>query len=162
MSTETPQRCERVLPLTTSLLSTNIQMANTDTEKAASDVQLLAAVSRQRSPAEFIFSNALLRDLIIPYCSPATLVRLLRVCTTPHAAVPGHISRTFDINELLLHYFDAPPAFRSLGCSHRGSVCIGIPGTNSVQAQPSADIRRNAGQRRSRRVVAVAARRMRL
>lgn len=61
-----------------------------------------------------VLLNALIRDCLLPLCSPATLVHLSYVCRSLHTAVSSYITRTYDINKLLHRFFEEHLAFRSL------------------------------------------------
>ncbi|EKM58749.1 uncharacterized protein PHACADRAFT_248812 [Phanerochaete carnosa HHB-10118-sp] len=64
--------------------------------------------------SERILTNDLLYDLILWFSTPSALMRLSRTCHAAHAAVRSHITRSFNINAHLSHFFTSPLAFRSL------------------------------------------------
>lgn len=90
---------------------------------------IVASFSRQSQASAFILSNVLLLDRILPSCSPATFMRLSRVCRFLRAAVAAHITHTFDINRHLRRFFGNPLGFRSLQ-ARTGAL---IAGSHAVQ-----------------------------
>ncbi|KAI1785863.1 hypothetical protein LXA43DRAFT_875556, partial [Ganoderma leucocontextum] len=76
--------------------------------------------------------------------SPATLLRLLRVCRGTQAAVNSHFRRAFNISKLLSHFFSEPPLFRSLqartGTLISGSLALQFLQRSPMDPMPGLDI----------------------
>ena len=84
------------------------------TVEDSSIIQQLSVLALHRNVAGYMFANSSIRDRIIPYCSPATLIRVSWTCHELHRVVQDYFTQTYDINKHLRRFVDDPVAFRSL------------------------------------------------
>lgn len=68
-------------------------------------------------------------DNILDYCTPLAIFRLKTTSYAANKAVHGYITRTFDINSHLEHFFDDPISFRVLQARTNAIVS----GSNALQ-----------------------------
>ncbi|KAI0076955.1 hypothetical protein K474DRAFT_1179966 [Panus rudis PR-1116 ss-1] len=78
------------------------------------ETQLQCGVPSASSTFTKVITNDLLYDIIFDYCTPATLIRFSRSSRDAHAAVKDYMARRFNINKLLMRWFDDPLAFRCM------------------------------------------------
>lgn len=92
-------------------------------------VRWLSALSLQRAAAGCILAIPNIRDVIIPHCTPATLIRLSWTCRTLYQVIQDYFTLAYNINEHLRPFFDDPIGFRSLQ-ARTGAL---ISGSNALQ-----------------------------
>lgn len=92
------------------------------------------AMAQGESPGDSMLvdclvSNPVILDCMLGFCTPATIVRLARTCTSSRLAILSFFHRAFNINRHLSRYFSDSIGFRLLQ-SRTGAV---ISGSNALQ-----------------------------
>ncbi|KAI0337051.1 hypothetical protein BDW22DRAFT_1364557 [Trametopsis cervina] len=92
-------------------------------------IRRLSALSLSRNAFEYAFNIPHISELILPRCTPGTLVRLAQTCRTSHDVVQAYFASAFDINAHFRRFFDNPLDFRSLQ-ARTGAL---VSGSNALQ-----------------------------